>query len=179
MARHRTTWRLLAWAAAAAVALIGLLFAPVFPYHPACDTWRDEPIKAPLRPIYADLLAHSLAEEGDLFLRFGNRLYLPLLDLPHLLGRHPAFARDFVNDEWRHALSIAHGYRVAGGGFPSPAAVQRLLARWEKEHQAALPRDRHGILTLAAVDRLGCALIRAALTTADDLPGDDLLGDPP
>lgn len=79
---------------------------------------------------------------------------------------------DFVgNFEWRVAHAIAQGYRRDGLDFPPPPAVLRLIARWEAEHGPLRRTAKGEPVDLFSLPE--CALKRAALTTADDLAGDE------
>lgn len=130
-----------------------------------------------MRPFATDLVEANLLRERLLHLRVGDDIYTPVMgQWPWALWRD-GYAEYFANADGKVAQSIAAGYGPPGQPRRLPAAVERVIAKWEAKHGEMLGRDREGALTLRAAFRLGsseqaCALIRAALTTANDLPGD-------
>lgn len=167
--RLRSSRRHLAWVGGMVTAWAAVLFTLILRYAPDCDHRHGDPINAPLRPAYADAMANNMRKERWLYVRWGKVIFLPFIDMNCTAGTRrfaPPDARDFQSNEWRHAFIIATG-------FPAPAAVERLALRWETGRGEWLPRDRHGYLSQRALHRLPtCALKRAALTTAGDLPAE-------
>jgi len=174
--RISRSWRrAFAWLGAVLLLLMLLKTVPVVRYRPNAYIYgcEKEAVDAPLRPFVADMLTQFLRQDRLLHLRVGDNIYTPVLGTTPWAKWRDGYVEYFANTDGKVARGIARGFIRSGQPRRVPASVERIIAQWEARHGERLERDRDGVLSFRAADRLAsCALIRAALTTADDLPGD-------
>lgn len=175
---RRSRWRRIVLALAALLAVV--LLVPLERYRPSCGGWRYRTyLDGPMRDEYVGMLTELLAEEGFLYVRIGNEVFVKLVYPLQAFNRPPKWDSLFtllINYEWRFARSISAGYGPNHNRINPPQPLLDAMARYQALRGSIKePGNWEEVWERGRVFDDDCELLRAATIRVEDMDPERML----